>query len=185
MTHDTKPQQVSERDLILARSLLAITPFFGRIAWRAAQECGVGSPERCKLLFVLKAGPMRVGLAAQHLKLSPAAVTELVEPLVAEGSVRREADPEDRRAVVVGLTADGRRLVERYEQVAAAGLAERLTGLSAPQRRRIEIAIADLRTAFMATDPVGARGLRALFTSTSRTNATLHRNTRKEAAHAR
>ena len=181
MTHDTK---VAERDIALARSLLAIGPFFGRIAWRAAQECGVGSPERCRLLFVLKGGPLRVGLAAQHLKLSPAAVTELVEPLVAEGSVRREADPEDRRAVVVALTPEGRRLVERYEQVAAAGLAERLTGLSASQRRRLEIAIGDLRTALTAADPMGARGLRALFTSTSRTNPNLRR-TRKEAAHAR
>ncbi|TMC30476.1 MAG: MarR family transcriptional regulator, partial [Chloroflexi bacterium] len=74
-------------------------PRFGRVAWHAAQECGMTSPERGRLLWAISDKSVRAGLVAQHLKLSAGAVTELVESLVREGLVRRETDPDDRRAV--------------------------------------------------------------------------------------
>ncbi len=183
---DTERRSAANADaLSLAREFLATTPYFGRIAWRAAQECGLGSPERCRMLLVLGGGPLRAGLLAQHLKLSPAAVTELVEVLVADGLVRRETDPHDRRAVVLALTAEGKRQRQRYEHAAASALAQVIGRLTPARRRRLRAAFADLRAAFGAADPEMARGLHRAFTASSRAAGTLPESSRRERARAR
>lgn len=172
-------------DLTLARAVLAVMPRFGRIAWSAAQECGMTSPERGRLLWVVGDKSVRTGLVAQQLKLSAGAVTELVEGLVREGLVRRETDPEDRRAVVLALTAEGRRIRERYELAASSAVAQVLSRLSPPQRRRVRAAFADLNAAFAAGDVAPATVLRRSFTASSRPRRSVRRITTKENAHAR
>ena len=173
-------------DLSLARAVLAVMPRFGRIAWHAAQQCGMASPERGRLLWVIGDKPVRAGLVAQQLKLTAGAVTELVEGLVDEGLVRRDTDPDDRRAVVLALTAEGRRVRERYEVAASSAVAQVLGRLTAPQRRRVRAAFADLNAAFAAVDPApGATVLRRALTASSRPRRSVRRSTTKENADAR
>ena len=171
-------------DISLARVVLAVVPRFGRVAWQAAQQCGMASPERGRLLWVIGDTSVRTGVVAQHLKLSAGAVTELVESLVAEGMVRRDADPDDRRAVVLRLTAEGRRVRERYEQAASSALAQVLSRLTPPQRRRVRAAFADLQTAFAAAEPTGRAVLRRPFIADSRPRRSVRRITNKENARA-
>jgi DNA-binding MarR family transcriptional regulator len=172
-------------DVSLARAVLAVMPRFGRIAWQAAQQCGMASPERGRLLWVIGDKPVRAGLVAQQLKLSAGAVTELVEALVGEGLVRRETDPDDRRAVVLALTAEGRRVRERYELAASSALALVLGQLTAPQRRRVRGAFADLNAAFALAGPATSATLRQPFIASSRTRRSVRRTTHKENADAR
>jgi len=146
-THRPRP---TERALALARDLLALGPHVGRLTCRAAEACGAGSPERGRLLALIGPGPHRPGHLAQQLRLSPATVSELVDALVADGLLRREADPDDRRAVVLELTAEGRARGRRYEQAVAALLAEIVGRLNAAQQRRLHAAFTDIRTAFIA-----------------------------------
>jgi len=101
---------------------------------------------------------------------------------VDEGLVRRDADPDDRRAVVLALTAEGRRVRERYELAASSALAEVLGRLSGPQRRRLRAAFADLNAAFGAADPTA---LRRPFIASSRPRRTVRRINRRESASAR
>jgi DNA-binding MarR family transcriptional regulator len=172
-------------DLSLARAALAVMPRFGRVAWHAARQCGIASPERGRLLWVIGEKSVRAGLVAQQLKLSPGAVTEVVESLVREGLVRRDTDPDDRRAVVLALTADGRRVRERYELAAATALARVLGRLTLPQRRRMRATFADLNAAFAAADPIAPRVLRPPFSAPSRPRRSVRRTTHKEKADAR
>jgi DNA-binding MarR family transcriptional regulator len=167
----------TDEELALAEGLFGAVHLFKGVAMRASHACDVGSLERAGMLFRLKAGPVRAGLLAQRARLSPSAITEIVEGLEAEGMVRREADPEDRRAVRVALTPDGRRHLQRFEHAAAIALAERLSGLTVAQRQRIRAAFADLRDVLGTTD----------FTSSSQHDSTLRQTTRghKEAIHAR
>ncbi|HEY3127531.1 MAG TPA: MarR family winged helix-turn-helix transcriptional regulator [Candidatus Limnocylindria bacterium] len=160
-------------------------PRFGRVAWHAAQECGMTSPERGRLLWVIGDKSVRAGLVAQQLKLSAGAVTELVESLVRQGLVRRDTDPDDRRAVVLALTAEGRKICERYELAASSALAEVLGRLTPPQRRRLRTAFADLNAAFTANDPTPARVLRRPFIGASSPRRSVRRITHKETANAR
>ena len=137
----------SEEEIALAEGLFGVLHLFKTVAVQAAQACDVGSLERAGMLFRLKEGPCRAGLLARNAKLSPSAITELVESLEREGLVRREADPEDRRAVRVALTPDGRRHLQRFEHAAAVALSEHLATLAPPQRQRLRSAFHDLREA--------------------------------------
>ncbi len=156
-------------ELALARDLLAVVPQLGKLAWRAAGECTVGSPERSRLLFVLAQAPQRPGHLAQALNLSAGTVSELIDALVGEGLVRREADPDDRRAVVLELTAEGRRRRQQHEHAAAALLAHVVGRLTPAQQRRVRAAFTDIRDAFIAA---------------SHEDATLRSSTTREKLHA-
>lgn len=54
--------------------------------------------------------PVRVGELHRHVLLSQPAVSRMVERLEERGLVAREGDPLDGRAVLVGLTREGRRV---------------------------------------------------------------------------
>lgn len=171
------PRTPTDEDIALAEGIFGTIQLFKSVAVRAAQACELGSLERTGLLFRLKAGPCRAGWLAQHAKLSPSAITETVEGLERDGFVRRESDPQDRRAVRVALTADGRRHLQRFEHAAAVALAERLAPLTAAQRQRIDQAFSDLREVIGTTD----------FTTSSHAEGSLRGTPRghKEAASAR
>ena len=135
----------TEEELALAESLFGMIQVLRVVSADAAQRCDLGSPERARLLWGLKEGAARAGQLAQRAKISPSTITEVVEGLEADGLVRREADPTDRRGVRVALTAEGRRFLGRFEQACAIGLADVLSGLTAAQRQRIRAAFNDLR----------------------------------------
>ena len=166
----------TEEDLALADGLFRAMRLFKAVATTAAQACDVGSLERASMLFRLKAGACRAGWLAQQVKLSPSAVTETVEGLERDGLVRREADPDDRRAVRVALTADGRRQVLRYENAAAIALVDIFSSLTAAQRQRLRAAFNDVRE-IIPND----------FTTHSQVDATLRSTSKghKETANAR
>ncbi len=137
----------TSKDLATARALLGVMPLFMRLIATKAREHGTVSPERAKVLVRLAAGDMRSGELAQQCLLTRPAMTELVEGLAREGLVRREEDRTDGRAVVVALTASGRREVERYHAALAEALGEAIAELDAPARDRLLLAFGDLRRA--------------------------------------
>jgi len=137
----------SDEELALAESVFGMFQLFRSVAQRAAQAVDLGSGERARILWGLKAGACRAGQLALQAKISPSTITEIVEGLETDGLVRRETDTSDRRAVNVALTADGRRQLQRFENAAAIALAESLASLTAAQRLRIRQAFADLRQA--------------------------------------
>ena len=143
------------------------------------------SPERGRLLWAIGDKSVRAGLVAQQLKLSAGAVTEVVEGLVHEGLVRRDTDPDDRRAVVLALTAEGRRVAERFELAASSALAQVLGRLTLPRRRRVREAFSDLNAAFAAVDPAPGATLRRTFIASSPPRRSVRRITHKEKALAR
>ncbi|MCY0094305.1 MarR family winged helix-turn-helix transcriptional regulator [Hoeflea ulvae] len=57
-------------------------------------------------------GALTPGDLARDMMLSPPAMTNRIDRLVARGLVERRADPDDRRALRVALTAAGRELAD-------------------------------------------------------------------------
>ena len=138
----------------MAESLFGMFQLFRLVAQRAALAVELGSPERARLLWGLKAGACRSGQLAQQSKISPSTITEIVEDLETDGLVRRESDSSDRRAVRVALTAEGRRHLQRFEHAAAVALAESLSVLTTQQRQRIKTAFNDLKEVIAANEAV-------------------------------
>jgi DNA-binding MarR family transcriptional regulator len=70
-----------------------------------------------RVLFRLRnRGPMPSSTLASGLGVTLPTVTSVIDRLVAKLLVERSDDPGDRRRVIVGLTADGREIVERIQQ---------------------------------------------------------------------
>ena len=65
----------------------------------------------------------------------------LVDELEDKGLVRREVDPDDRRKRVVGLTAEGRRVVEAGTEATAEAERLLLEPLSARDAERLRVAL--------------------------------------------
>jgi DNA-binding MarR family transcriptional regulator len=75
------------------------------------------TPSRMHLLWELgQRGPVFQRVLAEALKVTPRAVTGLVDALVADGLVTREAHPGDRRATLVTLTPRGETLVTQLKR---------------------------------------------------------------------
>jgi DNA-binding MarR family transcriptional regulator len=77
------------------------------------------------LLWTLYRQPgrsLRVKELADEVVLSPTAMSRFVDRVEAAGYVRREADPDDRRALQVTLTDEGVELLRRMWPVYAEGI---------------------------------------------------------------
>lgn len=132
-------------DTRLAEQLLGLLPRLGQLWSDAVREVNGGSVVRMKVLGMLsRNGPTRSGELATFCGTTPSAMTELIESLVADGYVRRDADPTDRRVVLIGLSHTGRVEVDRVVAAAAANVVRLLDGLGADQRARLRAAVADL-----------------------------------------
>ncbi len=70
---------------------------------------GLGPAERLAL-SLLWDGPQSASAIARHTRLTPAAVTALIDRLEARGYVRRRPDPSDRRKVLVEMAEETARL---------------------------------------------------------------------------
>ncbi|RLQ89120.1 MarR family winged helix-turn-helix transcriptional regulator [Notoacmeibacter ruber] len=78
------------------------------------------TPAEARLLNVLaKHGPSRQADIAERLAIGAMSVTGLIDRLEKAGFVRRESDPDDRRAKRVQLTEASTPVLERIDQVKA------------------------------------------------------------------
>ena len=83
---------------------------FLRFSEEAAREAGV-EPRQHQLLLAIKGLPARerpnIGVLAERLQLRHHSTVELANRLAKSGFVRRQRDNEDRREVLLSLTAKG------------------------------------------------------------------------------
>lgn len=83
---------------------------------RAIEKLGL-TPSRTHLLWELgRRGPVPQRVLADTLRVTPRAVTGLVDALVADRLVTREPHPTDRRATLVTFTARGEALVAQLKR---------------------------------------------------------------------
>ena len=96
-----------------------------RAIGRELGEAGLPDLTWYDLLWTLYRAPgrsLRVKELADHVVLSPTAMSRFVDRVEAAGCVRREPDPADRRALQVTLTDDGVGLLRRMWPVYARGI---------------------------------------------------------------
>jgi DNA-binding MarR family transcriptional regulator len=79
-----------------------------------AERLGVTSNELEVLGTLVARGPLSAGDLARRTGLTSGAVTRLVDRLAERGSVRRLADPDDRRRVLVEITPSALKTCEPF-----------------------------------------------------------------------
>jgi DNA-binding MarR family transcriptional regulator len=104
------------------------------------------APSHARALGVLlRDGSMRLSDLSEHLRIAPRSTTEVVDGLQERGLVEREPDPADRRATVVVLTAEGRRVGAAVRASRAAGGDRLFAQLSATERSQLARILRKLR----------------------------------------
>jgi DNA-binding MarR family transcriptional regulator len=117
--------EIDDEALSVWRSFLNAHARVTRAIGRDLAAAGLPDLSWYDLLWALHRAPgggLRVNELARAVVLSPTGMSRFVDRLEAEGLVRREPDPEDRRALQVVLTDAGRDLLRRMWPVYARGI---------------------------------------------------------------
>jgi len=95
----------------LAADVRALSAESDQIGLRFAAQHQVSASDFRALLYVMVAEtagtPLTNGELKQRMGLSAAAITYLVERMIASGHFRRDSDPADRRKVILRCAEDG------------------------------------------------------------------------------
>lgn len=160
---------MSDADEALVDALLLMSRPLVGIVIRSVQGAPVDVtiPQHRVLVLLDDNGPLGVGAIATELGVNPSNATRLCDRLERLGLIARSRSDEDRRAVLVDLTAAGRRLVQAVTDVRRADLARvvaQLDGAAAPElvgaleavgaaAHRVEVAYLRGEPATPVTDP--------------------------------
>ena len=90
------------------------------------------------ILGLLQQGTQTVSGLAESLRLTPGAVSRLVDRMVRKGLVSRREGNDDRRQKALSLTPAGRRLRDRVESARIGGFAAALSDLDPPLARELK-----------------------------------------------
>ncbi|RIH87110.1 Transcriptional activatory protein BadR [Meiothermus luteus] len=107
----------------------------GKIRSRLRENFATTLP-RFDLLAQLERHPegLRMGELSQRMMVTTGNVTGIADQLEAEGLVRRESDPKDRRSVVLRLTPKGREVFSAMAKVHEGWVIEFFEGLSPEEK---------------------------------------------------
>jgi DNA-binding MarR family transcriptional regulator len=132
-------QTTSETEIkeeLAPRLRLAVT----RMARRLRQEAGVdlGPSRVAALATVERHGPLSPSELAEIERIKRPTATRIVGHLESAGLIERVKDPQDGRASILSISAEGRALLRRLRERKTAYLAKRLAAIDADDRRTLE-----------------------------------------------
>jgi DNA-binding MarR family transcriptional regulator len=93
--------------------------------------------QQAQVLTILRRTPVTTGQLAEELGISAPAITQLTDRLVRKGLIERRVPEDDRRCVVVGLSAKGERLVDEFCRRRREVLAGALSGLGESEQGEV------------------------------------------------
>jgi DNA-binding MarR family transcriptional regulator len=104
---------------------------------RIMRSMDIASRQLICLQNLQEQGPLTTGKLAEAVSLSPATVTGILDRMERRGLITRERRPEDKRRVLVAVTAAGQSAAEAAPSYLAKRLAQSLERL--PEAERAEI----------------------------------------------
>ncbi len=137
----------------LAESLWAVARRLRMVTHDLVTPFGI-TPAQARALGMLRRhGPMRLSDLSSHLRIVPRSGTEVVDALEERGLVARSPDPQDRRATLVALTADGEKTSQAVQSARAAEADTFFSSLSTEDRDTLARLLQSLRQYSQAGDP--------------------------------
>jgi len=96
------------------------------------------------LVRIASCGPCHPSDLATSFGVDNSTITPKLQRLEVEELVKRQPDPQDRRAALVEVTPSGLRLLRRLRRARAAILEDRLAAMAPSKRQAIVAALSDL-----------------------------------------
>jgi DNA-binding MarR family transcriptional regulator len=118
----------------------------------ASAEHGLSPSQLAVLAAVVREGPVGLSALAEAEAINPTLLSRIVGRLESDGLLERRPGESDRRVVVVGATAAGRRLQSRVRAERSATLNRRLESLSPADMRSVVDALPALELMARADD---------------------------------
>ncbi|MGW8528911.1 MarR family winged helix-turn-helix transcriptional regulator [Nocardiopsis sp. NPDC055824] len=120
----------------VAELLVRLINISNRLARYAAHATGERtSPATWRALSVLREkGPLRLGVLADHCRVRQPTMTVIVDSLLSSGYVERRPDPDDGRANLHELTAEGEAALDDWRSRIGSALTPLFTDLSEHER---------------------------------------------------
>ena len=98
---------------------------------------GLSAPRLSALSVLVFSGPLSLAQLAAAEQVRPPTMSRVVDALVEDGLVTRDAVPGDRRSVRIAATDKGRQLLEAGQDQRVRALTERLGKLAESERRAL------------------------------------------------
>jgi DNA-binding MarR family transcriptional regulator len=111
---------------------------------RFARESGLSMSHLGAIFHIHQIGSCGVTEIGEHLGVTSAAASQMLDRLVQQGFVLRTEDPEDRRVKQIALTNQGQRILSEGIRARESWLDELAETLSAPERETITSALSML-----------------------------------------
>jgi DNA-binding MarR family transcriptional regulator len=141
-----------------ARELLEVMPIVMRVLAAELRAAGeMPAPAHFALVAMLAERPRTLTELANLRGVSLPTMSNSITALVQHGWVRRSESSEDRRVVMVEVTATGRSALDRVTRSAEAHIAEALTPLDGTSRRRLQAGLGVLKKVFTMAPPQNGR----------------------------
>ncbi|MCB2210330.1 MarR family transcriptional regulator [bacterium] len=125
------------------------------------RESGLSLSQINTLFRLYHHGPDSVQDLADHLGITNAAVSQLLDSLIEAGLLTRSEDPSDRRMKRIELTADGRGLVEKSVERRQAWLFDLVNAFSDSEKAQILPALTLLKQRTLELNKKHGRPCRA------------------------
>jgi MarR family 2-MHQ and catechol resistance regulon transcriptional repressor len=108
---------------------------FAAYAHENIRSMGLGLSDFGVLEILLHKGPLPINVIGAKIRLTSGSISTAIDRLEEKRLVERRDDPDDRRARVVHLTPEGRKLIECAFAEHAAAMEHATSGLSPLERR--------------------------------------------------
>ena len=104
---------------------------------RAVRNTGLTGPQLWAIKTISESSPIPVSDLARRMHLHPATVVGILDRLAKRDFIKRTRSTEDRRVVMIELTASGNDLVRRAPHIAQGLLVQGLERLAPGKRRTV------------------------------------------------
>lgn len=150
------------RERTFYRFALAAEHYARRLAAMYRPAYGLSPPEWKMLAVLAQHAPMSASAACERTSLMPDKVTRAVDGLVAKRLVVRRLDPEDKRRVILSLSAKGLRAFAAIDEVRYAIESEMLGDLTPRENRALHRALEKIESRIRRAGlrPRGGRALK-------------------------
>lgn len=150
---------MAQSDVLLEELTLLSRDFFRLITDCLADHADLAeiSPTQFRALaFLVQRGPHNASDLAEMLAVGRPAATKLVDRLVRNGMIRRDAHPTDRRQVILEATGEGFEVVQAVQRCRKRRLSAVLAALDPASRKALAKVLPALSDALMRAvdDPV-------------------------------